>query len=121
MAECEFCGSMFGDRTCYFCDRRYCTSCMTDDRSRCKRCYIDKRRLGWKQLVKRNKLVVIFAGLLWLYAVFPGPFLPGLDTTFYTISLVAAALIMIPICLALFFWSLNPPNSDLGRRGKSRD
>ena len=52
---------------------------------------------------------------------FRGRFLPGLDPTFYTISLVAAALIMIPICLALFFWSLNPPNSDIGRRGKSRD
>ena len=116
MTECDFCSSAFGDRSCYFCGKNCCTSCMTDDRSRCKRCYVDRRRLGWKQIVRRNKLVFIFAGFLWFYAVFPGPFLPGLDPTFYTISVVAAVLIMIPICMALFFWSLNPPASDLGRR-----
>jgi len=82
---------------------------MTDDRTRCKECFITKRRLGWKQLVKKNKVVLIFVGLLWLYAVF-------LDPTFYTISIVAAVLIMIPIGLALFFWSLNPPSSDLKKR-----
>ena len=120
MARCEFCGSMFGDRSCYFCSKTCCTSCMTDDRSRCKRSYIDKRRLGWKQIVRRNKLVFVFAGLLWFYAVFPGPFFPGLDPAFYIPSLLAAVLIMIPICLALFFWSLNPPNSDLRGRGRRR-
>jgi len=48
--------------------------------------------------------------------VFPGPLYPGLDPTFYTISIVAAVLIMIPIGLALFFWSLEPPKSDLKKR-----
>jgi len=89
---------------------------MVDDRTRCKDCYIQKRKLGWKKLLKKNKLVLIFVGLLWLYAVFPGPFIPGLNPTFYTISLVAALLIMIPVCMALFFWSLNPPKSDLKNR-----
>lgn len=86
---------------------------MTDDRTRCKECYIKKRKLGVKKLLKRNKVVLLFVGILWLYAVYPGPFIPGLDPTFYAITLVAAILIMIPICLALFFWSLNPPKSDL--------
>ena len=89
---------------------------MIDDRTRCKECYIRKKRLGWKKLVKRNKKILVFVGLLWLYAVWPGPFIPGLDHTFYTITLVAALLIMIPVCLALFFWSLNPPTSDVKRR-----
>ncbi|HSB83204.1 MAG TPA: hypothetical protein VLD64_01790 [Nitrosarchaeum sp.] len=89
---------------------------MVDDRTRCKDCYIQKRSLGWKKLLKKNKPILIFVGFLWLYAVFPGPFLPGLDPTFYTISLIAALLIMIPVCLALFFWSLNPPKSDLKSR-----
>ncbi len=89
---------------------------MVDDRTRCKDCYIQKRRLGWKKLLKKNKPILIFIGFLWLYAVFPGPFIPDLDPTFYTISLVAALLIMIPVCLALFFWSLNPPKSDLKSR-----
>ena len=89
---------------------------MVDDRTRCKECYIKKRRLGWKKLVKKNRLVLIFVGFLWFYAVYPGPFLPGLDPTFYTITLVAALLIMIPVCLALFFWSLNPPTSDVRKR-----
>jgi len=118
MHKCEFCGSVFGDRKCYFCDRTCCTNCMTDDRTRCKDCYIQKRRLGWKKLLKRNKIILIFVGLLWLYAVFPGPFFPGLDPTFYTISIIAAVIIMIPIGLALFFWSLNPPASDLGKKQK---
>ena len=89
---------------------------MTDDRTRCKECYIKKRRLSWKQLVRKNKVILIFVGFLWLYAVFPGPFYPGLDPTFYTISLVAAVLIMIPVGFALFFWSLEPPKSDLKKR-----
>ncbi|MGY5149741.1 MAG: hypothetical protein ACW9W3_06735 [Candidatus Nitrosopumilus sp. bin_68KS] len=89
---------------------------MVDDRTRCKDCYIQKRHLGWKKLIKKNKIVLVFIGILWLYAVFPGPFIPGLDPTFYTISLVAALLIMIPIGFALFFWSLNPPKSDVKKR-----
>lgn len=89
---------------------------MTDDKSRCKKCYISKRRLGWRQIIRKNKLIVIFAACLWFYAVFPGPFFPGLDPAFYTVSIVAAVLIMIPICMAMFFWSLNPPNSDLKKR-----
>ena len=89
---------------------------MVDDRTRCKDCYIQKRRLGWKKLINKNKVVLIFVAFLWLYAVFPGPFIPGLDPTFYTISLVAALLIMIPIGFALFFWSLSPPKSDVKKR-----
>ncbi len=89
---------------------------MTDDRTRCKECYIKKSRLGVKQILKKNKVLLIFIGFLWLYAVFPGPFFPGLDSTFYTITVVAAVLIMIPIVLALFFWSLNPPKSDVKKR-----
>lgn len=116
MRRCGFCGSAFGDRECYFCETRCCTSCMTDDRSRCKRCYIDKKRLGWKKILKRNRMVLAFVGLLWLYAVFPGPFLPGLDPGFYSVTVIAAVLIMIPVGLALFFWSLNPPSSDLRKR-----
>ncbi len=89
---------------------------MTDDRTRCKQCYIKKRRLSWGQIVKKNKIILIFIGFLWLYAVFPGPFYPGLDPNFYAISIVAAILIMIPIGFALFFWSLEPPKSDLKKR-----
>jgi len=89
---------------------------MIDDRTRCKECYIKKRRLGWKKLVKKNRLVLGFVACLWFYAVYPGPFLPGLDPMFYTITVVAAVLIMIPVCLAMFFWSLNPPASDVKKR-----
>ena len=89
---------------------------MVDDRTRCKDCYIQKRHLGWKKLLRKNKVVLVFIAFLWFYAVFPGPFIPGLDPTFYTISMVAALLIMIPVGLALFFWSLNPPKSDIKKR-----
>jgi len=89
---------------------------MTDDRTRCKDCEISKRRLNWKQILRKNKVVLISVSFLWIYAVFPGPFIPGLDPMFYAISIVAAVLIMIPIGLALFSWSLNPPKSDLKKR-----
>lgn len=118
MQQCEFCSSAFGDRVCYFCNRNCCTTCMTDDRTRCKDCFIQKRRLGWKKLLKRNKIVLVFIGVLWLYAVYPGPFIPGLNPTFYTITVIAAIMIMIPVGLALFFWSLNPPASDVRRYKK---
>ena len=103
MYKCDFCGSAFGDRVCYFCEKNCCTSCMIDDRTRCKQCYIYKRRLGWKRLVKKNKVVLIFVGFLWLYAVFPGPLIPGLDPGFYVISIVAAVLIIIPIRIGRVF------------------
>ena len=114
--KCDFCGSSFGDRVCYFCERNCCTSCMVDDRTRCKECYIHKRKLTVKQLIRKNRLVFVFIGFLWFYAVFPGPFMPGLEGGFYIISVVAAVLILIPVCLAMFFWSLNPPKSDVKKR-----
>ena len=116
MYRCDFCGSAFGDRICYFCEKNCCTNCMTDDRTRCKECYICKRRLGCKRLLKKNKAVLVFVGFLWFYAVYPGPFLPGLDPGFYTITLIAAILIIIPVGLAMFFWSLNRPTSDVRKR-----
>ena len=117
MKECDFCGSKFAERKCYFCEKRCCTSCMTDDKSRCKQCYIQKRKLGWK-ILKKNKVLLGFIGFLWFYAVYPGPFIPGLEPGFYWLTLAAIVIIMIPICLMLFFWSLNPPASDIK---KSKD
>ena len=87
--------------------------------TRCKQCHTHKRRLGWKRLVKKNKIILIFAGFLWIYAVFSGPLIPVLDPGFYAISIVAAILIMIPIGLAMFFWSLNPPASDVKKEETS--
>ncbi len=116
LGKCDFCDSTFGDRICYFCDKTCCTSCMTDDRTRCKQCYIQKRRLGWKKLLKRNKIILGFAAFIWFYAVYPGPFLPGIDPGYYQTTLIAAILIIIPLGLALFFWSLNPPVSDVRKK-----
>jgi membrane protease YdiL (CAAX protease family) len=86
---------------------------MTDDHSRCKECFIQKKKLNWKIVIKRNKILLGFVAFLWLFAVFPGPFLPNLDPTFYTATLIAAILFMIPVGFMLFFWSLNPPTSDI--------
>lgn len=113
MHNCYSCGSLLADRKCYFCEQFCCTTCMTDDRTRCKQCYIKKKRLSWKKLLKRNKIVIILMGFLWFYAVYPGPFFPGIDPSYYYTTLIAAILIIIPLSLALFFWSLNPPASDL--------
>jgi len=57
-----------------------------------------------------------FCWIFVLYAVFPGPLIPGLEPGFYEISIAAAILIMIPIGLAMFFGSLNPPASDVKKR-----
>ena len=84
---------------------------MTDDRSRCKRCFISKKRLGWK-VVRRNKILLGFIGFMWVYTVYPIPFIPGLDPTFYWIGLIAAIMFMIPTGFMLFFWSRDPPSSD---------
>lgn len=112
MQKCSFCGSQFGDHRCYFCGKNCCTSCMTDDKSRCKNCYIKKRTLGWN-VIKKNKIIIAFIAFLWIYAVFPGPFLPGLGSTFYWATLIAAILFTIPLGFMLFFWSRTPPSSDI--------
>ena len=62
MKDCDFCGSKFAERKCYFCDKRCCTSCMIDDKSRCKQCYIQKRTLGWR-VIKKNKVMLGFIGM----------------------------------------------------------
>ena len=84
---------------------------MTDDKSRCKRCYFNKKKLGWKVL-KRNKVLLGFIAFVWIYAVYPIPLIPGLDPTFYWTTLFAAILFMIPAGLMIFFWSRTPPASD---------
>lgn len=86
---------------------------MTDDKTRCRRCFIDKRRLGWKEIIKKNKIIVGFVAFIWFYAVFPGPLIPGLHEGYYLIFVITAVVCMIPLCLALFFWSRHPPSSDL--------
>jgi len=116
LQNCEFCGSNFGDKICYFCEKNSCSTCMVDDRSRCKVCFIQKKKLNWKKLIKRNKILLGFIAFLWLYAVFPGPFFPGIDPTYYYVTLIAAILFMIPTGLMLFFWSLNPPRSDITKK-----
>lgn len=89
---------------------------MVDDKTRCKECYVGKKRLGLLRVAKKNKILLIFIGFIWFYAVYPGPFIPGLDQTFYYATLIAAILFMIPAGLMLFFWSRNPPSSDIKRR-----
>ncbi|TRZ80583.1 MAG: hypothetical protein D4R90_01400 [Nitrosopumilales archaeon] len=85
---------------------------MNDDRTRCKRCYITKRKLGWR-IFKKNKVLLGFVAFVWAYTVFPIPLIKGIDPAFYWISLGVAIMIMIPISLAMFFWSREPPVSDL--------
>jgi len=91
---------------------------MTGDRTRCKNC-IQKRKLIPRQIIKKNKSLLIFIGLLWPYAVFPGQFISGLDPNFYMISMVAAVLIMILVGFAIFL-SLNPPKSDIKKEKISK-
>ncbi len=86
---------------------------MTDDRTRCKRCYINKTKIGWKLILKRNKMIWGFLVFIWFYAVFPGPFIPGLHSGYYVVFVIAAVLCMIPLGLMMFFWSKNPPSSDV--------
>ncbi|NHI02931.1 hypothetical protein DYY67_0052 [Candidatus Nitrosotalea sp. TS] len=112
MQQCDFCGSGFGDHTCYFCDKHCCNACMTDDRTRCKKCYISKRKLGWR-VFKRNKIILGFIAFVWAYTVFPVPLIKGIDPTFYWVCFGVAVTIMIPIGFAMFFWSREPPVSDL--------
>ncbi|RNJ77207.1 MAG: hypothetical protein EB829_02925 [Nitrosopumilus sp. H8] len=90
---------------------------MTDDGSRCKNCHIGRRRLGWKRILLKNKFLLVFAAVLCLYAIFPGPFIPGQAPGFYTVTVIAAVLITAPIFLIMFFWSMTPPTSD-ARRGR---
>ncbi len=86
---------------------------MTDDRTRCKKCYIDKRKLGLKSIIKKNKIIVGFVAFVWFYAVFPGPLIPGLHQGYYVVFVIAAIVCMIPLCLMMFFWSRSPPASDV--------
>lgn len=64
-------------------------------------------------MLKRNKVLLGFVAVVWIYAVYPIPLIPGLDPTFYWITLFAAILFMIPAGLMIFFWSRNPPASDI--------
>ena len=56
---------------------------MVDDKSRCKKCFFDRKKLGIFRVIKKNKILLGFIAFVWFYAVYPGPFIPGLDPTFY--------------------------------------
>ena len=71
-----------------------------------------KRKLGWR-IFKKNKVLLGFIAFVWAYTVFPIPLIKGIDPAFYWISLGVAIMIMIPISLAMFFWSREPPASDI--------
>ena len=73
---------------------------MTDDRTRCKRCYIAKRKLGWR-IFKKNKVLLGFIVFVWAYTVFPVPLIKGIDPVHFADHLRA------------FEWGM-PPHSGWG-------
>ena len=122
-SQCNVCGSKFGTKKCYFCQRSICSSCIvpTDvtgnyTTTKCITC--DQRKINKisvLSVLNRNKFILGVLGGFWIYTVFPLPFLQmfgiKIDPTSFQPIFIATAVMTIPFVFMLFAWQKRSPNS----------
>lgn len=112
MPGCTICGGRFAEHKCVYCAKSVCSSCMNIELSKCIKCK-DKTMLPMKQFVRRNLILFIFLGSIWVYTVYPFPFLYalGFDLDMSAIQpiLIASLVLAIPFIFMLMAWQKKPP------------
>jgi hypothetical protein len=112
MPECAICGGRFAEHKCVYCNRSACSSCINVEISRCVKCE-HKKSIPTLQFVRRNLILFIFLGTIWIYTVYPFPFLYALgfnvDMTVMQPILIATVVLAIPFLFMLRAWQKKPP------------
>lgn len=85
---------------------------MISEEIKCIKCR-NKSTVPLKQFVRRNMILIIFLGTIWIYTVYPYPFLIalGFNMDFSAILpvLIATIVLAIPFIIMLRVWQKRPP------------
>jgi hypothetical protein len=79
---------------------------------KCIKCK-DRKTVPIQQFIRRNLILVIFLGTIWIYTVYPFPFFYalGFDIDISAIQpiLIASIVLAIPFIIMLRVWQKRPP------------
>lgn len=85
---------------------------MVDEGLKCVKC-VNRNSVPLKQFIKRNKFLIISIGAIWVYTVYPFPFLVALgfnvDISAVQAVLIATVVLTIPFLFLLKAWQKRPP------------
>ena len=85
---------------------------MVSDGVKCIRCK-DRKAVPLKQFVRRNIILLIFLGTIWIYTVYPFPFFYALgfniDVSAILPVLITTIVLAIPFIIMLIMWQKRPP------------
>lgn len=112
MPGCAICGGRFAEHKCTYCCRSVCSSCMNVENNKCLKCR-NITAIPLRQFVRRNLILIIFLGTVWIYTVYPFPFLYALgfelDMSALQPILIATVVLAIPFIFMLRTWQKKPP------------
>ena len=85
---------------------------MISEGLKCIKCK-DKKTIPVKRFVRRNIILIIFLSTIWVYTIYPFPFLYalGFDIDMSAIQpvLIATIVLAIPFIIMLRVWQKRPP------------
>jgi len=114
MPGCAICGGRFAEHNCAYCGRSACSSCMNVEISKCIKCE-DRKTVPWRRFIRQNRILIIFLSTIWVFTVYPWPFLYmfglgfDLDMSVLQPILIATIVIAIPFIFMLRAWQMRPP------------
>src|ERR671911_3171882 len=115
LAKCQICSSYFGDIKCVYCQRVVCSSCISDNKIKCKKCGAQKKPPS--NFLKSNIRYILLFVALWFFVsgLYPFPYLLAigvpLDFRIMQPVLIATGIMMIPFVFMMFAWKRRPPTS----------
>ena len=115
LTQCQICNSYFGDLKCAYCQRAICSSCVSDNKTKCIKCNAVKR-LPSIFLKSNIRYIVLFVAI-WFFVsgLYPFPYLLAIgvpiDFRIMQPVLIATGLMMIPFVFMMFAWKKRPPPS----------
>ena len=112
MTGCSVCGGRFAEHKCGFCGRAACSSCMHVEMGKCIKCE-GKKTVPWRRFVRQNLILIIFMSTIWIYTVYPWPFLYAfgfnVDMSAIQPIMIATIVLAIPFLFMLKAWKAKPP------------
>ena len=114
LAKCQICSSYFGDIKCVYCQRVVCSSCISDNKIKCKKCGAQKKPPS--NFLKSNIRYILLFVALWFFVsgLYPFPYLLAigvpLDFRIMQPVLIATGIMMIPFVFMMFAWKKRPPS-----------
>lgn len=85
---------------------------MVNEGVKCIKCR-DKKSVPLKHFVRRNLVLIIFLGTIWIYTIYPFPFLVAMgfnaDISAVQPVLIATIVLAIPFIIMLRVWQKRPP------------